>query len=504
MNTRFSRAVRGALLAGVASLSVSLIATSGAWAQDMLTIVNPSDAQPNNILPIRAGNMPWVGNVFEALFQLDQTTLEPQPVLATAWDMAEDGLSMHITLRDDVTFHTGRPMTAEDVKYTIEVAQDPATSSQFGFIARDVSSIEVASDTELQLAFNKPLANIFEFFSRTPIVDKDTYDQRVDGSQVVGTGPYKFVEWQPGASVLLERYEGYRDPEAGSIPKIEIVIISDPTAAISALRSNRGQASLQMQPRDVIEFSNSPQFQLLQTGGSIYPFGLDVTQPPFDNKLVRQAVAYAIDRERVNDQIFDGMGIATDLFWGVGSPGYDEGLATHYSYDPDKARALLAEAGVSDVPMPIALHALPSQRAIFEIIQNNLNEVGFKVEADILDVATYDQRQVAGDLGPAFLQLHGMVGLSSATILGAAPAVRQGNPSNFWPDEYVALREAVQTARSTEETAAAVLALSEYMLDEAFSLPIVQAATVNVLSSSVTGVTFNGNGYPVFASAEFN
>lgn len=501
MKFEMSRLLRSSALAvtvAIAGLAVP------AWAQESITVIAPSDAQPNNILPGRAGNYPWINNVFEAVFDLDPETFAPVPVLATDWSVAEDGLSMSITLRDDVTFHTGRRMTADDIRFTIETARDPSTASQVGFIADEIESIDIKSDTELELKFARPLSNIYEFFARTPVIDQETYADRADGSQVIGTGPYRFAEWNPGSGSILERYDGYRDPEAAKIAEIEVAVISDPTAMISALRSNRAQIAWGMQPRDVIEFLNNPMYTVTPAGGSQYPLGLDVNTPPFDNKLVRQAIGYAIDRERIGQQVFDGLAVPTALFWTPGSPGYDDTVGNTYAYDPDKARQLLAEAGAEGTTITIALHALPSQRAIFEIVQNNLKDVGFNVEANILDTATFGERQVAGDLGPAFLQLHGMVGLSAQTLIGSAPAIREGNPSHFWPEEYVKLRTDLQQAVGDENVAAAVEALSAYMIDEAFNLVLVQASSQSVVNTQVTGVTFSSTGAVVLKDAEYN
>lgn len=496
---------RGGLtgLLGTLALAGLLGTAAPVLAQDTITVVNSGDAQPQNILPGRDGNASWAGNVFEPVFDINVATGEPIPVLAKDWSVSDDGLTMKITLRDDVTYHTDRKFTADDVKYTIDLARDPKTASQVGFIAKAIEAIDVTGEHDLTLHFAHPVANIFEFFARTLIVDRETYDQRVDGSKVIGTGPYRFVEWQPGATVTLERYDGYRDPEAAKIPHVEIAIINDPTAEISALRSQRAQIAVKMQPRDVIEFSNSPMFRTEVMGGSQYPLGVDVTKPPFDNKLVRQAIGYAIDRERINQQVFDSMGTPTDLLWLPGSPGYTEEAANHYNYDPDKAKALLAEAGVTNPEITIALHALPSQRAIFEIVQNNLTEVGFKVNAEIIDTAAFGERQAAADLNSGFLLLQAMVGLSPATLISSAPGLRETNPSHFWSDEYAKLRTAVEQAKTKDETAAAVEALSTYLNDEAFSLNLVQAPTLAVIGSDVDGVKFSGFAYLLLKDATF-
>ncbi|AQZ49593.1 ABC transporter substrate-binding protein [Martelella mediterranea] len=472
------------------------LAVPGAAFAETLTIASPGDAQPKNILPIRAGNTSWVQAVFEPLVRIMPGDDTPQPVLAKSWTVSEDGKTVTFELEDGVTFHSGRPFTSADVKFTLETAADKASASQFSFIASAISEIATPSDTEVVLTLERPMPNLFEFLSQTVIVDKDTYDQRADGKVLVGTGPYKFADWVPGASIRMVSYDGYRDPSAHAFDEIDIAVITDPTAMISALRSNRAQLAMQMQPRDAIELSGNPMYQTVPTAGSIYPLGVNVTDAPFDDKRVRQAVGYAIDRDRINQQIFDGLGTPTDLFW----PTSDE-QAQHYAYNPDKARELLKEAGAEGATATVALHALPSQRAIFEIVQNNLTDAGFKVEANILDPSTYGQQQIAGELGPVFIQLHGMDGLSPATLLSAAPALRDGNPSHFWTDEYLKLRDAVQSAANKQASDDAVKALGDYLLDQAFNLNILSAPTLSVSTTNLEGVEYTTTGYIVFNHA---
>lgn len=494
---KFLAKITLAAMLATTALSGSALAAGGGG---LLVVAQSADAQPVNILALRAGNAPWVRNVFETLTRINPETFDAEPLLAKSWTLADDGLSMDIVLRDDVTFHTGRKMTAEDVKFSFETAALPETASQVGFIARQFDGIDVTGDTTLTIRFKNPLSNIFDFFEETYIVDQETYAEREDGSKVIGTGAYTFDEWVPGGSVRLSRYEGYRDDTVGNFDEMEFAIITDPTASVAALRSDRAQVA-GLTPRDAVEFVRNPQFELISAGGAIYPLGLNVTMPPFDNKLVRQAVGYAVDRERINAQVFSGTGTVTDLFWSPSAPGVTEEAMTHYTYDPDKARAMIEEAGAVGAKVPIVVPAIPANQSIFEIVQNNLREVGLDPEAVVLDVADFDKRQVAGDLGPAFLLIHGQIGFSSTTLLSSLPSLREGNPSGMWTDEYVALRQDMSSARNRDDLAAATGALTDYMLDEAFTLALVQSPGLNVVSARLEGVELSVRGGLIFDHA---
>lgn len=488
--------VRTAVVAGALALTVPTLVN----AQTSITVVQGPDAQPRNILPTRGGNLPWIKNVFETLTLRDRETREPQPLLATSWTVADDGMSVNLHLRDDVVFHTGRAMTADDVKFTLETAAAPETAAQTGFIARQFESIDVVSDTELNITFSGPLPGLFDLFEETPIIDQETYANREDGSQVIGTGLYKFASWTPGSEIVLERFSDHRDAAEGQVDVINHAIIRDPTAILAALRSRRAQVAFNLVPRIAQTLQRDPSFVIHSGGGAIFPLGLNTTMPPFDNKEVRQAVGYAIDRERINDQVFAGVGTPTAVFFNPAEAGYSEDLADTYAYDPERARSMIEAAGAAGATIQMIIPAIPPNRATAEIVQNNLREVGLNVEVEVLDVPTYDQRQVAGDLGQSFILIHGLVGYGAPSLLSAAPSIREGNPSQFWTEEYVALRTALDVA-STEDRPAALEALTAYMVDEAFSLAIVQSANQTVISKSVEGAVLSARGHLLLRDA---
>jgi peptide/nickel transport system substrate-binding protein len=502
--SRLARLVGGAAAAlAIACISAGPAASQAATPKrgGSIVVSMSSDAQPRAILALRSGNNPWVKNVFESLTRTDPVTFEVKPLLAKSWKVADDGLSIDIVLRDDVTFHSGRKMTAEDVKYSLEVMALPETAAQVGFIAREFQSIDVSSPTTLTIRFKRPLANIFDLFEEASIIDRETYAKREDGSQIIGTGPFRFVRWTPGAAVQLERYPQYRDKALPYLDSIEFAVITDSTAAVSAIRGGRTTVTTGLTQSDLVEFVGNPRFTMLDSGGNIYPLGVNVTKAPFDKKAVRQALGYAIDRQRISEQVFSGAGTPTALFWGVGSPGYDKAQAERYDYDPKKARALIEQAGAVGAKVPIVVPSIPANRSIFEIVQNNLKAVGLAPEAVVLDVADFDKRQVAGDLGPAFLLIHGQIGFSTGTLLSSLPSLRQGNPSGFWTERYVALRDAVTAAKSPAATEAAVKALSDYMLDEAFSLTLVQTPGPTLILSDLKGVKASLRSQMLFGEA---
>lgn len=450
-----------------------------------LQVAAAADAQPQFAMANRAGNWSWRRLVLESLVELDKGG-QPQPLLATSWDYDESRTLLTLELRDDVTFHSGRAFTADDVVFSLEQVQDPANASQLVGIAKNIASVTATGDHQVEVQLAAPSDSMFDLLDLTPVVDADTWAQAADGKEIVGTGPFTWEEWSPGVSLSLGANADYWG-EGPQLDGVEISVISDATALQSALKSGTADVAIGMAQSDVQLLADDDAYELAEAGGVFYPFGLDVQQAPFDDPAVRRALGYAIDRDRIAKQVFGGDASGANLWWTPGSPGYPDALASTYGYDPEKARQLLAEAGASGASINIVYANMPVMKSLFEIVQNNLSEVGLTVSGEALDLPEYDKRQVDGTIGQSFLLLHGMVGFSTATIIDAMPSIRATNPSHFAAPEYEELKAAVRGADDATR-AAAIEALSEYMLDEAFNFIIAVAPQYHVHSADVKGL----------------
>jgi peptide/nickel transport system substrate-binding protein len=451
-----------------------------------LRVAAAADAQPQFVLAGRAGNWSWKRLVFDTL--LEKTPAgDVKPVLATSWEYNDDRTELTLQLAEGVTFHSGRPFTADDVVYTLEQVKDPKNASQLAKVAQTITSVEATSDSEVVIELAAPSASLIDLLDLTPIVDEDTFAGLAEGKEIIGTGPFTWESWTPGASIELAANEDYWAEEGPHLDAVEVSIIPDATAIQSALKAGAADVAIGMPQSDVALLADDDDYVLADAGGVFYPFGFDVTQAPFDDPKARQAIGYALDRERIADQVFGGNAIATDLWWTPGTPEYPEDLADHFSYDPEKARELLEESGAAGAELKITFANLPVMKNLFEVVQNNLSEVGLNVSAEALDVPDYDKRQIEGTLGQSFMLLHGMVGFSASTLVDAMPAIRPGNPSHFDTPEYDALKTAL---RESDDAArgGALEELSEYMLDQSFNHIVAVAPQFQVHTSALRGL----------------
>lgn len=501
---------RGFLIAGSAALLSACrsarnyrpagTATSGGT----LTCANFLDWAPANPYQVPGRNICWLNNIFQPLLFTDPRSRQPVPLLASGWQLAPDNLSIDITLRDDVTFHTGRKMTADDVKYSFEQARLPAFGSNVAFVANALNEITVQSPTHLKLAFASVQPSLFDFLNWQVIVDRETDAGLKDGSQVIGTGPFMLSEWKPGASFTFKRYENYWAVNNVKLDGIEYIVTTDATAELAALRSGRAHIAIGLNTTDTQSFASNLQYQLLLGAGAVYMFGMNVTIPPFDNPAVRRAVAQAIDRERIKQQVFASTGFISDLYWGLDTPGADTSMTERYEYDPDAARKAISNAGAAGSNLQIMYGENPTVRSVYQIVANNVAAVGLVPSPVSLDQPTFQVKMLAADVGASYINVFGLGGLSPATLLNFLIPLKQGNPSQFWTPEYEDLRNRLLSATTPDQSATAVHDLSNYMLDKEFSMPLIQAPGVIVASAAVQGVEIASHGTVLFEKASLS
>lgn len=343
-------------------------------------------------------------SVFDALFRIDpQGVIIPNlatevPSLANG-GISEDGLNWRVHLRDDVRWHDGTPFTAEDVKFTLELIVNPdfrAWRTTGHALVRD---IEVVSPTEITWRMEQPFAPYLSFLTETFIVPQHILGAEANPNEAafnqapVGTGAFKWGQRQAGDNVELVANPGYH----GEGPYIERLIfkyIPDMTVMYTQFRSGdidiAGRAFIT--PDNYAEASNLPGRTVeLVPAGSVESIYLNMEKPQFREKAVREALYYAIDRQAIVDILYYGVPRMTETFMPPQSWYYKDDLPEQ-SYDPDRARAILDEAGW--LPGPDGIRAKDGMRLSFanstttgfhlreqaqQFIQQTLAEIGVEM-----------------------------------------------------------------------------------------------------------------------------
>lgn len=319
-------------------------------------------------------------NIFEGLtrFMSDGSVV---PGLAHRWDISADGLVYTFHLRDGVRFHDGTTMDAEDVKFSLDRARAPdSTNAQKGLFA-NIADVTVIDPLTVQITLSVPTgALLFNLaWGDAVIVAPESIGQAA--TNPVGTGAFRFQDWVQGDHIDIVRNPDYWGTPA-VLDSATFRFIADPTAAYAAIMAEDVDVFVGYPaPENLPQFEADPRFQVLvgNTEGETI-LAMNNGRAPFDNPLVRQAVALAVDRQAIIDGAMFGIGTPIGTHFAPHNPDYVD--LTHLSpHDPDRARALLAEAGFPDgFATTLTLPPPSYARRGGEIIAAQLRAVGIEAE----------------------------------------------------------------------------------------------------------------------------
>lgn len=323
--------------------------------------------------------------IFDTLiFRENDGTYSPR--LAEKWEMSEDGMELTFWLRDDVNFHNGEKFTAEDVKFTVErLLESPYTSD----IVIGIKGAEIIDDYTIKIIMEHPYGAILDCIAEVnfSIVCKKAVEEDEEGyaRNPVGTGPYKFSEWSTGEKIEVVAFDDYYRGRA-SIDGITFKIMNDTSTAAIALE--RGE--LDILPRVALTDKNSltenEEIKWYETdlAGSTFVI-FNYQKGPFSKREVRQAVGYAIDKEAMLQGASEGQGTVIQSILPPACFGYSEDFVGS-EYDPEKAKALLAEAGYPNgFSAVLKTNEDPMYYKPAEILQGQLSQIGINLEIEKME-----------------------------------------------------------------------------------------------------------------------
>ena len=368
------------LLAG----STALFATAAA--ADNTSIRVAMQLEPPHLDPTSAAaqaiDSVVYSNIFEGLtrFMSDGSVVAG---LAESWDISEDGMTYTFHLRDGVAFHDGTTMDAEDVKFSLDRARgEDSTNAQKGLFA-GITDVTVVDPLTVQVTLGAPNGSLlFNLAWGDAVI---VAPESIEGiaSNPVGTGAFRFENWVQGDRIEIVRNPDYWG-EPAALEAATFRFISDPTAAFAAVMAEDVDAFVGFPaPENLPQFEADPRFQVLvgNTEGETI-LAMNNLMEPFDNVLVRQAVAHAIDRQAIIDGAMYGLGTPIGTHFAPHNPDYVDltGISGH---DPDRARELLAEAGLPDgFTTTLKLPPPSYARRGGEIIAAQLRAVGIEAEIE--------------------------------------------------------------------------------------------------------------------------
>lgn len=360
--------------------------------------------------------------------------------LASGWEVSDDQLTWTFTLRDNATWHDGTPVTAADVKFTFEMSADPdytggyfdasvaGTAAKQSGEADEVSGVQVIDDRTVSLSTEEPNALVLDTIAQRwimpshilgdiPVADLASSAQ---ATLPVGSGPYRVVEWRTDEAIILEAFPDYHG-QVANIANYIWKVVPEISTHYTELVTGAADISTSIRAEDFAGIQEEPGIATLQFPGvNLTSMIFNTTSPYFSDVRVRQAVAYALDRDSMI-AVGGGAGTLTVSQVHPSMPEYNSEIAP-YPYDADTAASLLEEAGWTDAdgdgiresqgvegledgtPFSVALgtwtnplYSLPAQ-----IIQQNLGDVGISVEINVVDFNVYFSEYLTAANNPDF------------------------------------------------------------------------------------------------------
>jgi peptide/nickel transport system substrate-binding protein len=389
--------------ASALSLALTLLTTAGlcsmpltAQAQSRKDVVvlgmtlEPTSLDPTMAPAAAIGEVVHY-NILEGLTKINVDG-SVSPLLAESWTMDADGKAFSFRLRKGVKFQDGSDFDASAVKFSFERAKgEKSTNKAKGAVFNNISHISTPDAQTVVIVLDKPDGNfLFRLGENTAVIlHPKTADSAA--TKPVGTGPYKLEAWTKGSSIVLGKWDGYRDASHVSLRRVTFRIINDPAAQVAALMAG----DIDGMPR-FAAFQSLPQFQgdkrfVVEMGSTAGKGIMTINnkRKPFDDVRVRRALSHAVDKKAFIDGVLEGLAKPIGSHMAPTDAGYVD-LSKQYPYDPEKAKALLKEAGVqTPLNVTLTLPPPPYARKGGEVLAAQLAKVGINAKIENVEWAQW-------------------------------------------------------------------------------------------------------------------
>ncbi len=425
--------------------------------------------------------------------------LDPQPLLAERFEVSPDFRRAVVTLKPGVQFHNGAPVTSDDVAFSVQTVQDPASAGlpatvqfELSAFARAISDIKVADARTVEFTFSQPRTNLADFFAQLHIAHRATFKDIPQGT-VAGTGPFMLKQWDKGRGYRLERFPNWHGAGSDGRPyldAIEVSLFPDQTAAVIAFRGGTLDAYLAVGAPNAGPLRASGQTRIAGKTGMNY-LGVNVSNPLLSDPRVRQAIFYAIDRGRMMRDVGWDFGTVTTQPWAAISPAFDPAREAP-SYDPKRATDLLALAGFQqDRDLAIEYAAgISLQELQAQLIQSDLHAVGIATRLQAVEGGNYTVRYRTRQFPDFWLAGHVSGDVTPLTLFQQTFEFRPAlNASSFEDARYSELVKRLEDVPPRSPEAVGIYKqLNQIMVENPFVIPTgIPQVRIDLVQDNVAG-----------------
>lgn len=452
-----------------------------AASRDRVTIFHSSVA--DSIHPYAHSSSPIYGNwqhVIEPLIEYDVGKKDFVGVLAESWQF--QGNKWVFKLRKGVNFHSGAPFTAKDVVFSVEKMRDDKGGSLQAPNFKDVAEIQTPDDYTVVFVTKQPNAVFLDRLDNRFIVSKEAGDKFGDKiyENLVGTGPYKFVSYQRGGNMVFTRNDEYWGGKA-NIKEVIFKKVTEDAARLAALESGQADFINNIPIHEVARIKKYPRLRIDQVEGlRMFFLAFNVAFKPWDNKLVRQAANYSVDAPAIVRNIFDGIGYPCNGPVGANVLGADP-KHKRYPYDPQKAKALLAQAGYPngcDIQLYYSAGRYPNDREVCQVVAAQMVKGGFRVELISQEWALFWGKQgVNGGRQPFYYIGRGSL-TDADTLYDQYFRTKTTLRTNYSNPEFDKIVVEQQKTPDTKKRIELLQQAGKHIMDEALFIPLFNLADI--------------------------
>ena len=452
---------------------------------------------------LTAAGMRLNGLIFETLITKNENS-EYEPCLATEWEWLSD-TELQFKLRQGVLFHDGTEMKASDVKFSIDRS---AATARHSARYSDLEKIIVNDDYTVTFVTSQPSAKLMDMLSEVLMgggIIPEAHTLAVGDSistDAVGTGPYKVQNWAAGEELVVEQFEDYwGDP--GVSKTITFRVISEDTSRVIALENGEIDIAETIPSTDITRIEDNPNLQLLSIDGMVTTYwGFNTSKAPFDDLRVRQALNYAIDRDSVAIAATNGEGGAEKSVLSKGMDGYYDGM-TGFPYDPEQAKALLADAGYADgFTINIYVKSTDSNTQLAaQVLQSNLRDIGVTLNIESRESTALMDALAQGEHDTYILTASNPDVYNGLIFFYSQTPPRTGNRMFYNNPEFDALYENLLTELDSAKRIEILKEIQELLVEDCPWCPLYgQRFSIGALNG-VSGVELSSMGFHNYAKA---
>ncbi len=450
----------------------------------------PPTLHPYDHTAVTAGYMNAM--TFDTLFKAHPETLEPYTSLVKEYEQLDDS-TWSFTIYDNVDFHDGTHMTAEDVVASMEYGRTYPTTKNFTAFW---TGLKVTGEYTFEVTTDGPYALVLVNLCSIKVVPKALIDSGNDfNKNPIGSGPYKFVSQTLGESIAFVKNESYFDPNhQPSITNVVWRIIPEGSSRTIALEGDEVDLVIEVSTNDTKRLNEAENITVHTVPGTRLNFlTMNSEVAPFDNKLFRKAVNAAINKESVIAVALDGEGILSLAQSPTVFPGTS--LANADGYNLELAKQYLAESGVDVTGLTIpCIVSTDTARKAAEVIQNNLLELGITMTIDSMDYSAYLTHVMGGDYVTAvsgYTSADLNVYLSGVFHSSAINAANMGRVDDEYVDSLITL---AKTQTDEAERTATLQEVTAYLNDLCTFAPLYGSVVTRACNAKLQGVTVGANG----------